>query len=203
MAGKVIEVDETAFLASQNVVKTVQAMLGNPKSRKMLQQAQKVVMPDVPIPELDAAAPINEAVEAVRNEFQTYVKEERERRQKEDEDRRLDGLRTRYESGRAKLRSQGYLDDAIEKIEALMLEKGIVDHEDAQIIFERRNPPPAPPVQPSSGGWNFFDQSSSGQAENDEYVKSLMATRGQDEGALHRMTQAALSEVRGQGGSRR
>lgn len=187
-----IEVEEGDLRASQAVMQTVNEMLANPESRKLVLQARKIANPKAPIPEYDATQAQNEQLQAIRKE----LAEDRAAREKEraeaEERRQLDEFKSGWEKQKAQLRAEGWTDEGIANVEKHAQERGIADLEIAATHWEKLNPPPAP-VQPNGfGSWGFFDQ----QDDDDKFVKAMLESRGEDEGALHREVQAALQEAR-------
>ena len=151
-----VEIDETQLAGLTGVSKTVQSMLGNPKARRLLLQAQKLINPDVAIPELDAAEPIMSEVAALRKELEDDRKARAEDATKRDDDARKADLSSSWERGRADLRAQGYTLEAIEKIEKEVMEKeGIANHKVAAAYFDKLNPAPEP-VAPISNRFEPF-----------------------------------------------
>lgn len=187
------EVDETEFLNSQTVIRTVNAMMSDPKARKLVQQAQKIVNPNVVIPELDAAAPVLEEVTALRAENASILarmnaeKEERENRE------RVATFTASWESKKSALRQRGYTEEGITAIEALAEERGLADLEAASALFDRLHPPAEIADPTSFNSFNMFENG----ATNEDF-KKLLEAQGDDSAAERNMINAALSEVRGQ-----
>jgi hypothetical protein len=188
---KMIEVDELEW---QNAVKlrdTVNGMLSkSPSTRRKLLESQKEAFPDVVIPELDAAKPVIEVAEAVRKELADFKKEQEERYKKEQDERLTNDRSAKWEAGRNRLLQEG-----LKAVEDLMVKKGIADHDDGRIIFEKLNPPATPAVSSGgSGPWGFMDQ----QDETlDKNFKALIESKGNDERALNNLINSALNEARG------
>ena len=188
-----IEVDETEFINNKQLKELVGSMLKNPEARRRVLEAQKIVKPDTAIPELDAAKPVQDAVAALGTKFDEALKEIREEREKEKEDARMAKLQTRWRDGQNFLREHGYNEEGIKKVEELMEARGIASHEDAAKIFEFDNPPSPPATPAGSGSFNLFEV----QDKGDDF-KELLASKGNSESVLRKMTDAAIAEVRGQ-----
>jgi hypothetical protein len=113
-------------------------------------------MPDVVIPELDAAAPLENAVAAAKAE----AAEQLSALQKE-----LDAFRTEHrgektsrsiEKERQKLRELGWDADGIKQIETAMTERGIVDYDVAAAYVEKSMPQSEPSRATYQGrDWNI------------------------------------------------
>lgn len=196
------EIDETEFLNNQKLKDTVAAILKNPSARRKMLEAQKEAFPETPIPELDATKPGLDAAAEVRKEFETYRKEEAERRAKEKEENETASRAAKWEAGRKSLvENHNVTEDGLKAVEDMMVKKGIADHEDAWIIFEKMNPPPTPAISSSgSGPWGFMEQPDDSLDKN---FKALIDSRGQDDRALNSLINSALDEARGAAPTRR
>ena len=190
---KTIEVDETEFLRSEELRKTVEKMLAHPKARRKILEARKEFDPAAVIPELDQAKPTEDALAALSKQIEDLKKDSTEKDTQREQDRRLEDLNTRFAAGRAALKKQKWTEDGIKALEELMEKNGIVDHEIGVAYFETLHPPQTP-VTPNggSGSWNFLDV----PKEGDDDIKSLIASKGENEPLLRKMTNEALMEVR-------
>lgn len=213
------EIDESEFLASQATIRAVNGMLANPASRKLLLQARKTADPNAVIPELDAAAPINSTLEEIRAAMaaeKQAAAEERAAARKEREEEKAAAAAEKQAAEQAKLvadfeanwvkqkaslRQEGWRDEGIAEIVAHAEKNGIADLEIAAAHWEKLHPP-AEPVQPNStGSWGFMDNI----PDDDKFVKAMIASKGEDEGALNAEINSALKDFRSQQaqGSRR
>lgn len=188
-----IEVDELEFQNNKQLKELVGKMLKNPEARRRVLEAQKLIDPNVAIPELDAAKPVQDAVAAISEKLDKAIGEIRSEREKEKDEARLNALRSRWTDGQVFLRKHGYNDEGIKKVEEIMEQRGIASHEDAAKIFEFENPPPPPATPAGFGSYNFFAKDQGG-----EDFKELIASRGDSESVLRKMTDQAIAEVRGQ-----
>jgi hypothetical protein len=194
------EVSELDLQQSTKLRQTVETWLKNPKAKRKILEAQKLVDPKADIPELDEPDPI----EALRTESATKIaaleKTIADDKAARERDGRLQQLQTLKDNGIAKLRTQRYTDDGIKAIEKIMEDKGILDPLDAAAIFERDHPPQAPVQQTGgSGGWNFGELPSSTEAADDQYVTSLLKAGKESisDGALSQRIANTINEVRG------
>ena len=188
--------DESEMLAQQQVVQTVNRMLNNPASRRLLLQARKAADPNAVIPEIDAVAPVKSEID----EFKKLLNDERAARaaEREAETQRLAMERAErtVAQQRDRLRAKGWQDEGIAAVEQFATEHGVPNLEIAASHWEKLHPPAELATPNGSGSWNFFDDQ---QAEGDKkFVEAMINTRGEDEGALNREIHAALAEVRGQ-----
>jgi molecular chaperone GrpE (heat shock protein) len=114
-------------------------LLNDPKTRKSYLKQIKEKFPGAPIPEIDAAAPVESDMLELRKELQSLRKELKEEKQ----DNKILSTFSSLKGAR------GYTDEGLEGIKKLMVEKSIADPEAAADHFDRLNHKPAP-VEPSA-----------------------------------------------------
>ena len=212
-----VEIDESELLASQATIRAVNGMLANPAARKLLLQARKTADPNAVIPEIDAAAPVTARLDEIQQQLLAgktaaaeelaAIKAEREaeklaRAEQAEADRQAKLVRD-FEEGwqrqKAALRQDGWRDEGIAEVVAHAEKHGIADLEIAAAHWEKLHPP-AEPVQPNStGSWGFMDNI----PDDDKFVKAMIASKGEDEGALNAEINASLRDFRAQQASRR
>lgn len=200
MVGKTIEVDEAQFLANQGLAQRVQKMLANPKSREMVQRALKVVEPETPIPELDAAEPLKAGLDEIRKELAAEREARAEADRKREEESKLGTIRQQRESQKKKLMSReggNYSAEAIAEIEKISETEGLLNLEHAALIFDKMHPPADMVSTSSTGGWGFFEPPPESD-ESAKFFKDMLESKGENESALNREIGAALAESRGQ-----
>lgn len=190
-----VEIDETQLASLQNTAKAVQSLLKNPKTRLKVLEAYKENFPEAPVPELDAARPVMGRIENLEKAVIDFMKNERESREQERTEARLAEIRAQAEQGRQMLRSRGYNDDGIKKLEEFRDQKGLVDYNDAIRLYEL-DFPPAQVAEPSSG-MNLFDIMHNDRSSDDEFNKRLHESLGQDDSVVDRMARQAIQEMRG------
>jgi hypothetical protein len=194
-----VEVDEVQLQQSHKLRQTFDTWLKNPKARRKVLEAQRLVDPKADIPELDEPDPM-EALKADSDAkiaaLQKQIDEDKAARETAETVARLQALKN---TGIAKLREQRYTEDGIKAIEKIMEEKGILDPLDAAAIFERDHPPQAPVQQSGTGGWNFGELPTSTDEADDKYVDSLLKAgkNGLSDGALSQRIAQTINEVRG------
>jgi hypothetical protein len=195
---KMVEVDEAEFNQMVALRQVASKMVAKPESRRLLEQAQKLVDPNAPTPLLDAEAaqlaPVKEMEKKLADEIAALKKE----RDDEKREAMLATINGKQEAAFKRLKSEHrYTDEGVEAVRKLMETKGLIDVDDAVAIFERTNPPQMP-ATPSGGmtgsAWNFADVT----AEVDKSIQDLIATKGQNDQIADRMATAALNEFRGQ-----
>jgi hypothetical protein len=136
-------------------------VLASKNKLKALELAREE-FPDLPIPELDtakaAAQPILDQIEAMKKEHQEY-REAVEAREKERAEREKEtAVKSTIASSRRKLKSEGWDDEGIEKIETLMQERGIGDYDVAAAYVRSQLPAPSPLVHAYEGkDLNWFN----------------------------------------------
>lgn len=190
-----IEVDEEEFLRSQKLRATVERVMADPDAAVLVEQAIKKIDPNAKTPRLDARKTQTEPVDALRKEMSEFIAAQNKRNEENEAQAKRDAMKARIDAGFAKLRQDGYNDEGIKKIEALMEEKGLLDPTDAAIIFERMHPPAAP-VVPSGGAWNFPEIPKDGGSD---YEKSLLDSKGNNDLIAERKALEVLAEIRGAG----
>lgn len=191
-----VQVEESEYAAQRNVIGAVDKILANPKARKLMLEAQKIVNPNAPIPEIDAAAPLKEELDRVRGEVGKVTEMLARDKAEREEAVARERLATKWEAGRRYAQQdQRYNEEGLNKLEQFMEANAIFDHKIAIPAFERQNPLPEP-VHPSNGRtiFDIFDQ----QAGDDTYAKELLATRGEDDAVVMREVHKTLNEMRGQ-----
>ena len=195
-----VEVDEVQLQQSHKLKQTVENWLKNPKAKRKILEAQKLVDPKADIPELDEPDPIEALRAESTKEIADLKKQIEEDKANRERDGRLAQLQTLKDNGIKILRTERrYLDDGIKSIEKIMEEKGILDPLDAAAIFERDHPPQAPVQQTGSGGWNFGELPASTDDADEKYVDQLLKAgkNGISDGALMQRVGNTINEVRG------
>jgi antitoxin component HigA of HigAB toxin-antitoxin module len=198
---KIVEVDEAEYNQMVALRQVASKMVAKPESRKLLEQAQKLIDPNAPTPLLDQEAaqlaPVKELEKAVNERIAKFEKE----REDEKREQTLAQINANQEKAFNRLKSQQhYTDEGIEAIKKLMEAKGLLDVDDAVAIFERANPPQQ--LSTPSGGltgdrWNFADTTAPG---TDKAIADLIASKGDGQMAdaiVQRMANDALMELRG------
>ena len=187
-----VEIEDSELASYKQVTGVMQRMLNNPKTRRQILEAQKTLDPNLVIPELDAATPVLEEVKSLR-ELLAADKAEREVEKAEREKtERMAKLQSQWDSGRARLRQQGYQEEGIQAVEKFMEDKGIADHEVGAAAFERMHPP-VEPVIPT--GSNRFDWLGA-KDDSSEHMKALFNDPDNDQ-ALNSIINDTLKQVRG------
>lgn len=186
------EVDESQWNSAQNVVRSVTEIMKDPKRRMRLLELQKEAEPNAVIPELDAARPVQEAIEGITKQFAELKTELQSEREKREQDEKLAKFQARYEAGRKLLAQNGYNEDGVKAIEKLMEERGIADHEDALVVYERLHPPQQPIKSMNTAVSGFLAAAKDDGA--DELTKRLIASKGHDPWVLDRMIENVRRE---------
>ena len=194
-----VEVDEVQLQQSHKLKQTVENWLKNPKAKRKILEAQKLVDPKADIPELDEPDPIEALRAESTKEIADLKKQIEDDKAKRDTDGRIAQLQMLKDNGIKKLRAEHrYMDDAVKAVEKIMEEKGILDPLDAAAIYERDHPPQAPIQQSGSGAWNFGDLPASTDDADEKYVDQLLKAgkNGLSDGALSQRISQTIGEVR-------
>lgn len=188
-----IEVDEAEFANLNRIKATVAKIASTPEAKKLLQKAHKLVDPNAQTPELDD----DEKKAQLESGFQKQIEELKAKIAADDEkrtnDANLAALNAKFEAGRSALRAQRYTKEGIEAVEKFMQERGIADHEIAAAYLEKQSPPAEAMSPRAFGSFNFIEQ----PKDDDLFLKSLLDSRGDDDGAVLKAASEAVGEIRG------
>jgi hypothetical protein len=123
--------------AIQGLALTAKSMLENPATRRETLALVKRVDPSQNIPEIDLPA-----------QFTTMLDEERAARKKIEDEMRDDRIRREVNDRRETIMSKGIAREDVEKVEKLMTERGIVNHETAAEFYQAQQhmATPTPPA---------------------------------------------------------
>ena len=186
-----IEVDEADFAASAGITRVVQQIMAHPEARKMLMKARKTVDPSVAIPELDAAEPVNAAVDELRKELSAWREETAAEKQKAAEESAIRSFQQKWATQEAELRARGWRRDGIDLVKKFAEDNGITDLTIAADAWEKRNPP-ADPVVSGNGMWGFMGEPD----KEDTFVADMMKAGGNDDRRLDQEIRAAIADAR-------
>ena len=199
----VVQIEESDLLAKNNLARHFEKLMGNPKARKLVQQATKEVDPTAVIPEIDSQTEVLGEVANIRAELAAMRKADEDRRTQEESDKRLQAFQNSWNGQKEKLRSQGWQDEGITAIENLAQERNLADLEAAAALFEKIHPP-SNPVSPASlglGGFDLMTPPENDAKDIEALVKGYGESRSDDNSALSHLINSALNDVR-QGGRR-
>lgn len=170
-------------------------IVAKPESRRLLEQAQKLVDPNAATPMLDEEARTRAPVEALEKTLNDKLAALDKERADEKREANLAAIAQRQTAGLAQLRKQGYTDEGVAAVQKLMEDKGLLDVDDAVAIFERANPPQMPST-PQGGmtgtAWGFADVND----QSDKLIQELIGSKGQNDSVTDRMAANALQDFR-------
>lgn len=188
-----VELDEMEVARLRQIEQVAGKMMRDPKAKKLLEMAHKQVDPNAITPALDQERqiqePVNAALERVKD-LEAKLQTERDEREKAE---KLSVLNKTINDGFAELRKQGWQEDGIKAVDALMQEKGILDPTIAAAYIEKTMPPQQPATPSGSGMWNFVGGIQDGEAD----LKKLIDSKGEYEPLIDKMAHDALNEFRG------
>ena len=187
------EIEESEFLASQQVVQAFQKMLANPKARELVLRAQKTVNPDAVIPEIDARVPVEAELAKMREELAADRAERAKAKEDAEAERRKQAFTDGWEKQKRSLIDSGYTDEGVKKIEEHAEKEGIPNLRAAAADWEKLNPPSTPAQPSGSLGYDIFNPP---KTEEDD-IKRLMESKGDNAMALDHMIAGALNDFRG------
>lgn len=192
MAKKQYEIDEDEYTAAQGVIAAVSKIASNPKAKKLMQQARKLAEPDAIIPDLDTDDLVSTAVGEVKSELAKWREEMAADRKAQQEEAARAKFAKGWNEQKDLLRGEGYFEETITEVEKLAQERGIPDLEAAALLHRKLHPPADVNDAFSGQSYNFFEP----KEDEKSYVKALMESKGEDEGALRGEINAALRESR-------
>lgn len=191
-----VEVDEAEYNRMLALQQVAGKIVNNPAARRRLEEAHKLVDPNAPTPTLDADRTHNEPLNALKTEMQAKLDAMQKERDDEKRDGTLRSIAQKQERDFARLKTEHhYTDEGVEAVRKLMEAKGLLDVDDGVAVFERAHPPqmPATPGGGLTGShWGFVDNNDA----SDENIKSLIATKGENDYLADRMAQQALADFR-------
>lgn len=187
------EIDEAELLRLRRVEGTLGAIIKNPVAKKALARAVKEVNPEDPLAkEADRVDPIDARFDALSQQNADLKKQIDDDKSARERDARLGVLKSEQEKGFAALRAEKWTDDGIEKVRKVMEEKGILDVAIAAKWVESQMPLQNPINSAGSGAWSFMEA-----PKEDNDIKALIESKGENTSLLHKMAQDAIAEVRG------
>ena len=149
------EISDSDLLVYQRAMSVLQTL--DNKGGLDFKRLLKKTIPELSVPEIDAAAPHVERIDSLEKKFDDYLQTNKNT---EIENKIRDDIEY--------LRKAGYQDEGIERIKKLALERKIPSMMDAATVFEKQNPP----IQAKQSGftpgrWDFdkFDEQSERETE--------------------------------------
>ena len=188
-----VEIDEVELLRLRKQDQTVHALMGNPKAKKKIFEAYKEVDPNARIPELDAEEAAKKPVAELQDTVAKLQKQIDDDKAEREKTAKLGSLSQQIETGKAKLRREGWTDEGIAAVEKVMEEKGTTDIEVAAAYYEKQHPPQVPVTPRGQGAWGFVE----GVQDDEKDLKSLIESKGQNEMQADQMARKVLNEFRG------
>lgn len=192
-----LEIDEEELRASLKLRETVGAILKNPKARRLMLQAEKAQNPKAEIPELDQPDPLEEIKSATDKRIDALTAALEADKTARESEKNLRTLETSIDSGIAALkRDHRWLDGTEAEVRKIMNDEGITKPEIAWNVFQARHPPSSlMPAAGATGAWGFMDAPAEG-SDAGEDIQKLIASKGENESIIRKMTNQALKEVR-------
>ena len=187
-----VEIDELQLKNMERVRETLAKINSNPEGKRLLQKAQKLIDPNAITPDLDAddaKAKVDTEWQKKFEELQASIQADKEKR---DNDAALAQANSKWEDGRKSLRDRGYTPEGIEAVEKQMQEKGIANHVIMANHLEKENPPQDVLTPRAFGSFNFVEQ----PKEDDDFLKSMLTSRGNDDNAVIKQAAEAINEIR-------
>ena len=191
-----VEIDEAEYNRMMALQTVAQRIVANPAARRRLEEAQKLADPNAPTPMLDADRLANEPLNAIKTELSAEIKALKDEREAERRDATLARIAEKQERAFGKLKTEHrYTDEGVAAVRKMMEDKGILDVDDAVAIFERAKQPqmPSTPTGGMTGqAWGFVTNND----EADKDIAALIASKGENDAVVERMSHRALQEFR-------
>lgn len=185
------EIEESDLLNLQHISGVVDQVMKTPETRQAFLQLAKRANPKLPIPEVDAAAPVIAAVNGIREDLNKFRTEQAEKERLAQEQAAIAALNNKWASAEEQMRRAGWRQAGIDQVKQFAEQNGIADLGIAADAFERRNPQPAP-ADSRAAGWNVFAQ----DTQEDTYIKDQMAAMGESDARLDKEIRDTLAEIR-------
>ncbi len=189
-----VEIEEADLLTNNQIVASVRAMLGNKEARQHILRAQKIITPNASIPEIDARAPVDEALGEVNKTVAALQKRIDDDKAERDAEKRTNEFKDSWEKQKRDLLAQGWSEEGIAKAEEHAQKEGIPSLRAAANDFLALNPPPPPATPSSAGSFGMFDAGS----REGEHIKKIFESKGGDDMAVNSIVNETLAEMRGQ-----
>jgi hypothetical protein len=192
-----VEVEEADFLANQKVLGLVQKMVADPKARRKVLEAQKIVEPNTVLP-TDYQDEVMAEVKKTNDAVAALNKKYEDEKAAAEAQKRTDAFQKAWGDAKAQAIKDGVQPEAVAEIEKLATERGIPDFEAATALYLKQHPPAAPAAPNAGngfGGFNFFEPGPDDGAKKD--MDALLASKGESEGTLNSMIGRALADSRG------
>lgn len=197
---EIVQVDP-ARLKQLEGFEAVLNKIGNDKdARALFLQARKKIDPNAVIPEIDAAAPVNAAIETISKKIDTFLEGQAKAEAARKEREAVDSFNSNWESTKRAVQDrEGYFDETIKEIEKLAQERQLPDFEAAAALWDKNHPPQTLATPSGFGPWGMFGNAGSADTEaHQKAMKTLIETHGEDQGVLSNLIQMGLAEARGQ-----
>lgn len=139
-----VEVEDSELRLLQGHKALLDKLGADPKRRAKILPLIKEAIPNISIPELDAAAPLQGQIDELKKALADKEAKEAKEREEAEKQNQVKSAESMIKKGRKTLKAQGYTEEGIQAIEKLMEERGIIDYEAAAAYWEKTNPKDAP-----------------------------------------------------------
>jgi uncharacterized protein YyaL (SSP411 family) len=198
MPPKMVEIDENTLVSQREIVSLVADIQKNPALRDNFLRAVKEVRPNMPIPEIDVAKPIQDKLDALEAKQVAFFAKQEEAEAARLAAQKDDEFLSGWNKQKNTLLEQGYHPAAVDKVVEFAKAEGIPNLLAAAAYYEKRNPPSL--TNPRASLFDAFNEDAS---DDGKYLKRLMDGRAQpggviDDGAVMHLAQNALTDIRAQ-----
>lgn len=186
-----IEIEEADLANYQHLSGVVDTLMKSPDTRQSFLHLAKKANPKLAIPEVDAAAPVLNAIGGINKKVDDFINAQAAKDAKAEEDAAIRAFKNTWTEQETQLRQAGWRTPGIDEVRKFAEANSIADLTIAADAYERRNPQPDP-AQSASAGWGLFGD----RTEADTFVADMMKSSGNDETRLDQEIRAALNDVR-------
>lgn len=193
MSDKLVEIDEAELLRLRRIEGTLGAIVKNKGARKQLAAALKVVNPEDPLAkEADVVDPDEQRFTDQNKKIEALQKQLEDDKTSREHASKMDAIKAEQDRAFDALRNEKWTQEGIDKVRKVMEDKGILDVAIAAKWVESQMPPQNPISPTSNSLANFLNP-----PKEDEDMKKLWETKGENDSLLMKMAGEALSDIRG------
>lgn len=194
-----IEIEQDALAQLQAELKgarpykeVLTKLQGSAKTRLPTLRLMKEAYPELVVPEIDAAAPLNAEIAQEREARLALEKRLDDEKAEREKSAREAGYASQIERERERLRQAGYSTEGIKKIEDLMEKENLIHYEAAEALFEKQQPKEDALIPSGYGrNWDLFEP----PAEDNDIRAALSPDHAKRGRALQRWTGKAITQA--------
>lgn len=193
------EVDESELLQMQGVVATLRKINADPKARRLLEQAQKAINPEMTTPG-DYQDEVLKKFDELKADLDKREADRAKKDQERDDEAKKKTFLDAWQKQQASVRENypWLNDEGVKAIETLAQERGIPDFEAAAALWVRDHPAPTPANPSGISTMNLFDVPTP-EDDRAKFMDTLMQSpNGENARTEDSYIRQILAEERGQ-----